>query len=135
MNRLYVIESTPSITGAMADHRLRLPARAIEDAAFALAQRLTSSESAPARESGSDATARFLDALARDLLGHRGSSLVMAGDAQPARVHALAHLINTALATTVAPSTTPMSLKFGQQTICNRFAISPPIWNAVSWIC
>jgi molybdopterin-containing oxidoreductase family iron-sulfur binding subunit len=97
MNRLYVIESTPSITGAMADHRLRLPARAIEDAAFALAQRLTSSESAPARESGSDATARFLDALARDLLGHRGSSLVMAGDAQPARVHALAHLINTAL--------------------------------------
>ena len=40
---------------------------------------------------------RFLDALARDLMQHRGASVVLAGDAQPATVHALTHLMNVAL--------------------------------------
>jgi len=96
MNRLYVVESTPSITGAMADHRLRLPARAIERAAFVLAQRVTAPESAGDRL-GAESADRFLDAIARDLLRHRGSSLVLAGDSQPPKVHALAHLMNAAL--------------------------------------
>jgi len=97
MNRLYVVESTPSITGAMADHRLRLPARAIERAAFLLAQRLVKKDNAGDRLGAASAD-RFLDALARDLLQHRGSSLVLAGDSQPPKVHALAHLMNAALA-------------------------------------
>ena len=37
MNRLYVVESTPSLTGAMADHRLPLRASAIADLAHTLA--------------------------------------------------------------------------------------------------
>jgi MoCo/4Fe-4S cofactor protein with predicted Tat translocation signal len=99
MNRLYVIESTPSITGAMADHRLPLPALAIERAAIGLAQRVTSPEGASGLdEFGSDHVGRFIDALARDLVRHRGSSLVVAGDSQPPRVHALAHLMNDVLA-------------------------------------
>jgi molybdopterin-containing oxidoreductase family iron-sulfur binding subunit len=98
MNRLYVIESTPSTTGAMADHRLRLRAGGIERAAFELARRVVSSETARTREGiGSDSTERFLDVLGRDLLRHRGSSLVLAGDSQPPTVHALAHLMNAAL--------------------------------------
>ncbi|HEX9370845.1 MAG TPA: TAT-variant-translocated molybdopterin oxidoreductase, partial [Roseiflexaceae bacterium] len=40
MNRLYVVESTPTITGAMADHRLPLKAGAVEAFARALAQAL-----------------------------------------------------------------------------------------------
>src|SRR6516162_329441 len=40
MNRLYVIESTPSSTGAKADHRLPLRASGIEAFAFALAKQV-----------------------------------------------------------------------------------------------
>jgi MoCo/4Fe-4S cofactor protein with predicted Tat translocation signal len=98
MNRLYVIESTPSITGAMADHRLRLPARGIEGLAYRLARRVTSSETARGRdEVGSDTDQRFFDAVGGDLLKHRGSSLVIVGESQPPNVHALAHLMNHAL--------------------------------------
>jgi molybdopterin-containing oxidoreductase family iron-sulfur binding subunit len=40
---------------------------------------------------------QWIDALAGDLQKHRGSSLVVAGDSQPALVHAIAHLMNQAL--------------------------------------
>src|SRR5208283_5201561 len=40
MNRLYVVESTPTVTGAMADHRLPLRASDVQGFALALADRL-----------------------------------------------------------------------------------------------
>ena len=40
MNRLYAVESTPSITGAMADHRLTLRAHEVADFAYAVAREL-----------------------------------------------------------------------------------------------
>ena len=42
MNRLYAVESTPSITGAMADHRLTLRAQEVADFAYAVARELGS---------------------------------------------------------------------------------------------
>jgi len=96
MNRLYAIESTPSNTGAMADHRLALRASDVEGFARAVAAQLgvkgTSSASAPP-----DIPAGWIPALARDLQKHSGSSLVIAGDQQPPVVHALAHAMNHAL--------------------------------------
>ena len=50
MNRLYVVESSPTITGAAADHRLAIPSREIEAFAWALARELGSR---PALKSGS----------------------------------------------------------------------------------
>ncbi|MFI5364149.1 MAG: TAT-variant-translocated molybdopterin oxidoreductase [Candidatus Binatia bacterium] len=94
MNRLYVVESTPSNTGAMADHRLPLRAGQIADFARAVAAGLGLAVQPPA---GLDAHAKWIAALVRDLQQHRGASLVIAGDAQPAAVHALAHAINDAL--------------------------------------
>ena len=41
------------------------------------------------------------EALARDLLGHRGSCLVLVGDNQPPAVHALAHVLNDFLGTQI----------------------------------
>ncbi len=38
MNRLYVVESRFSLTGGMADHRLRLGASQVRDFAIALAR-------------------------------------------------------------------------------------------------
>jgi MoCo/4Fe-4S cofactor protein with predicted Tat translocation signal len=93
MNRLYVVEPTPSVTGATADHRMPLRASEVELFARALAGRLGLGASA----SLSPAAEKWLEAVAKDLQAHKGSSLVVAGDQQPAEVHALAHAINAAL--------------------------------------
>jgi len=95
MNRLYVVESTPTNTGAMADHRMALRASQIGGFARALAAEI----GVPAYTSGSVAgvSEKWIDALARDLKTHRGSSLVIAGESQPPAVHALAHAMNQAL--------------------------------------
>ena len=45
----------------------------------------------------SPAIQKWIDAVAKDLRDHRGRSLVVAGDSQPAEVHALAHAMNAAL--------------------------------------
>src|SRR6266568_2024957 len=93
MNRLYVVEPTPSVSGATADHRLPLRASEIELFARALAAKLGLGGSAalpPAAE-------KWLDAVAKDLQAHKGASLVVAGEHQPAEVHTLAHAINAAL--------------------------------------
>ncbi|MBZ5701793.1 MAG: TAT-variant-translocated molybdopterin oxidoreductase [Acidobacteriia bacterium] len=98
MNRLYVIEPTPSVTGASADHRVPMRASDVALFARALAAKLGlgGGVTLPA---GSE---RLLEAVAADLQQHRGAGLVVAGDYQPAEVHALAHAINQALGNTGA---------------------------------
>jgi len=94
MNRLYVIESTMSSTGAKADHRLPLRSVEIEGFARALATFLgvETDVSGAKNEVG-----KFLLAVIRDLQAHRGSSVVIAADHQPPALHALAHAINQTL--------------------------------------
>jgi len=96
MNRLYVVEPSPSSTGVTADHRLALKAALVAPFAYALAARLgvqLGAAPAPLPE----AAARFLDRVAEDLEANRGAGLVLAGEQQPPVVHALAHAINAAL--------------------------------------
>jgi molybdopterin-containing oxidoreductase family iron-sulfur binding subunit len=97
MSRLYVVESTPSSTGAYADHRLPLRASRIESFTRDLAVHL----GVPRAQAGGAAThgapAGWIEALAADLAdlaAHHENSLVVAGDNQPPLVHALAHAIN-----------------------------------------
>ncbi len=103
MNRLWVVESALTTTGAMADHRLPLPSGEIGAFTLALAAALAAvgvdlglppglAAAAPA-----GAPARWLRALADDLATHRGEGLVVAGREQPPAVHALALAINDAL--------------------------------------
>lgn len=84
--RLYVAEGTPSITGSMAEHRFRMRSSEVEAFATALAQELKT-----------PATGTKAAAVAKDLAAHRGASIVIAGDHQPPRVHAIAHALNQAL--------------------------------------
>jgi len=96
MSRLYVVEGTLSITGAAADHRIALPPSKIEAVVWALAQKLGA-----AAENSSRPPAdlhRWVDLIAADLssAGAAGS-LVVAGDSQPASVHAAVHAINQKL--------------------------------------
>jgi MoCo/4Fe-4S cofactor protein with predicted Tat translocation signal len=94
-NRLYMVESTPSITTSMADHRQLLRPSEIAVFARSLAARLGLDGGPIGTTTG--VPARWLDALVADLQAHRGTSLVIAGEPQPPAVHALAHLINQAL--------------------------------------
>src|SRR5450631_2624117 len=94
MNRLYVVESTPSSTGARADHRLPVRAADIELIARALPVIETINSNVPGL---SDKQQAFLAGAYRDLLSHRGSSVIIAGDHQPPVVHALVHAINEKL--------------------------------------
>jgi MoCo/4Fe-4S cofactor protein with predicted Tat translocation signal len=93
LTRLYAVEPTPSVTGSTADHRLPLRACDVELFARALAGKLGHGE-AVKPPAGTD---HWLDAVAADLQKEHGSSLVVAGEYQPAAVHALAHAINAAL--------------------------------------
>jgi MoCo/4Fe-4S cofactor protein with predicted Tat translocation signal len=103
MNRLYAVEGVYSLTGAMADHRLRLESRQIAPFLAALAARLVppaggTAGQAEAAVPGVDS--RWLDALAKDLLANRGTGLIVAGERQPAAVHAAVCALNTALGNT-----------------------------------
>ena len=104
LNRLYVVESDHTVTGGKADHRHALKSSQIEAFARAVA--------AAAGVSGISGTApaesaTFASAVAKDLAEHKGRAVVMAGDAQPPAVHALAHAINAAIGAPVTYLPTP----------------------------
>jgi molybdopterin-containing oxidoreductase family iron-sulfur binding subunit len=94
MNRLYVVESTPSSTGMKADHRIPVRASDIEGFARALAA-ITGTDNGIA--GGKNEIGRSLLAIWQDLQAHKGSSVVIVGDHQPPAVHALAHTLNQML--------------------------------------
>ena len=92
MNRLYMVESTPTTTGAKADHRLPLKATEIE----AFARWLTSDDLTNGDIPG-PGKSDFPRTVRGDLFSHRGSSVVIAGDHHPPVVHAFAHALNAKL--------------------------------------
>jgi len=83
MNRLYVIESTPTTTGAKADHRIPVSAWLVDYCARWIL-------------GAANIPAEFAE-LTADVSAHQGSSIVIVGDHQPPSVHALAHEINSHL--------------------------------------
>jgi len=94
MNRLYVVESSATLTGANADHRLAVKPSQVEAFARALAGRLGIDAGAPVGEVPGQ---EWLEPLAADLQRAGRAALVAAGERQPAVVHALAHAMNQAL--------------------------------------
>jgi len=99
MSRLYVAESMPTLTGTMADHRLPLRARDIENVARALAQQVGVNGVAPTEPLPPE-VAEWVAVAARDLQAFRGAGVIVPGDFQPPAVHALAHAMNAALGNT-----------------------------------
>ena len=93
LNRLYAVESCPTATGSIADHRLPLASAEIENYARALAAELGVNVGAATTKAPAD----WVKKVAADLKAHSGSSVVIAGDYQPPAVHAIAHAINAAL--------------------------------------
>ncbi len=97
MNRLYSVETNYSLTGGMADHRLRLKPSEIAIFARDLAAKLGAVPGLNVMQASTDKRGKFLDAVAKDLKAHAGECIVMAGPRQSAAVHALAHAINATL--------------------------------------
>ena len=93
MNRLYSIEAHFSLTGAMADHRMRMKVSEVKG----FAQELANALGAVPGLNVAGQNSKFFNALVKDLKAHAGNSLVVAGTRQPAIVHALAHAINQQL--------------------------------------
>jgi molybdopterin-containing oxidoreductase family iron-sulfur binding subunit len=107
MNRLYVVENRFTLTGAMADHRLRYPASQVPAITHALASKIAVATKdpglssvlitlkAPTRAAKYDE--RWLEQAAQDLLSKPGASLVVAGPHQPVVVQLMVYGINNAL--------------------------------------
>jgi MoCo/4Fe-4S cofactor protein with predicted Tat translocation signal len=94
MSRLYSIESLFTLTGANADHRLRVQASLIGSIAAVIAGEVRGAASAtlPAGIDG-----EWVSKCAKDLMAAGKNALVVAGQRQPMEVHLLAHAINSAL--------------------------------------
>jgi molybdopterin-containing oxidoreductase family iron-sulfur binding subunit len=95
MNRIYALECFPTLTGAVADHRV--PVKATQIAALAA---WIAAQVGVAGASGSLPSAvdpKIANALVEDLKAAGGDAIVIAGDHQSAEVHALVHLINQQL--------------------------------------
>jgi MoCo/4Fe-4S cofactor protein with predicted Tat translocation signal len=87
--RFYAVESTPTASSTLADHRFSVKPSEVAAAAAALLAAVSGGEAAP----------RFpwLAAAAADLRAAGAHALVVPGDFAPAGVHALCHAINGAL--------------------------------------
>lgn len=106
MNRLYSVEGNLTVTGAMADHRLRLENRHMEAFLVALAVELirmgASGDSAltgAVRSLPLDTTLPmdWVSACAKDLYENKGEALVVAGPGLPQNVQWLTFFINDLL--------------------------------------
>ena len=98
MNRLYSVESAFSMTGGMADHRLRVAPSQLLVIAAQIARRLgldgLVSQVAPLTDAKHVA---WVDAMVDDLQQAAGKSLVLAGSRLPEAVHAVVLAINAKL--------------------------------------
>ena len=94
MSRLYVIESLFTLTGAKADHRLRVPPSLLEQIAEAISFSISNASNSRCLAmwipSGLPNAPRIWPQIA-------GNALVVAGQRQPFEIHLLAHAINSAL--------------------------------------
>ena len=99
MNRLYVVEAAFSLTGGIADHRLRVPASQILTIAAQIAKGVgvDAGTIASAGEVTDPKHLSWITELVADLQASKGKSVVLAGSRMPAAVQHLALAINQAL--------------------------------------
>ncbi len=95
LNRLYVVEGAFTLTGGIADHRLRIAPSQVAIIAAQIARELGVAASAP--ELTDPKHLEWTKALAADLKGNAGKSIILAGSRQSPAVHQIALAINLAL--------------------------------------
>ncbi len=110
MNRLWAAEPGMTGTGAMADHRVAVAFSRVAALIGAVGASLANDHHIEMPEAAgalidqcsndglSDSEASWAQRVAADLVAHRGDGALMVGRRQPAAVHALAAVLNQALA-------------------------------------
>ena len=146
MSRLYAIEGRFSLTGGMADHRLRMPSSQIGAVVTLLAAKLGVSHGAPSNTFAAFSDPKvdaWITEVAKDLLSAKGRSVVMCGSQQPIAVQALVGEINETLgnygatvnyifnSTVKAASLNDLAEQISQGTIKTLFVLGGnPAFNA-----
>jgi Fe-S-cluster-containing dehydrogenase component/anaerobic selenocysteine-containing dehydrogenase len=102
MNRLYVAESTPTLTGAMADHRFIMRPKELRQVA---------------RELASEGKSKIANLIMEDLRAHAGKSVVVAGEYEPAEVHNAARHLNETLGNVGTTVDYPKSVASGARNL------------------
>ncbi|MEY5015250.1 MAG: Tetrathionate reductase subunit precursor [Verrucomicrobiota bacterium] len=105
MNRLYVVENRYTVTGGMADHRLRLRASGHASFLRSLAEEVQKATGDQSLREGIVASKiealsgseKWVSECAADLVQSKGKSLVLVGGQQSIGAQVLGHLINRAL--------------------------------------
>lgn len=106
LNRLYAVEALMTLTGANADHRLRLPASQVPAIASRLAAEVLAQSGGPQAQFATSLSQvelpagvdpKWIQECAKDLLAHKGHAVVLAGHRQPLEVHLLANALNSVL--------------------------------------
>jgi MoCo/4Fe-4S cofactor protein with predicted Tat translocation signal len=105
MNRLYSVENRFTLTGGMADHRLRCAASQIPAFALALAGKLAAATNdrvlaamvSQVKQGAGGFDDVWLAECANDLVVHKGQSLVLLGSRYPAWVQGLVFAMNNAV--------------------------------------
>jgi len=104
MSRLYSVESLFTLTGANADHRLRVSGSAVAQIAAAIAEEITIIRAPSSKVSNqpmhslpAGVSWQWISECAKDLVANGKNALVIAGQRQPIEVHLLAQTINISL--------------------------------------
>ena len=97
MSRLYSIESRLSLTGSMADHRLRMPSSSIGGIATLLANKLGVGGGKGFAAFNDSAVDAWITAMAADLQSSKGRAVVLCGSQQPSEIHSAVAAMNQAI--------------------------------------
>jgi hypothetical protein len=149
MNRLYCVENRFTVTGGIADHRLRVPASQVGAIALELAAEIGAQTNEATLLKLSSAAAKsaeraeWIKFTAEDLVASKGRSLVLVGGRQPAAVQAVGAAINAALgnlgqtligrapATQPAASIADLNTALGEKKVSTLIVIGGnPVHNA-----
>jgi len=107
MTRLYVVESTFTLTGAAADHRLRASSSHISGLAILFAAEVlaqtggSAASSLKGKVSGINVDAKWVTECVADLVKAKGEALIVAGDHLSADAQRAVYLANQALGAAV----------------------------------
>ncbi len=129
MNRLYVIETMPTVTGFKAEHRLALKPSEIEAMAIGLSGGNTQGKWTPEQDT-------FFKSLIKDLQGSHGKVVVIPGEQASPAVHAAAYALNQtygAVGNTVV-YTQPINPMPSEQTADLKSLIADMNAGKVQWL-
>ena len=97
MNRLYVVEGGYSLTGGIADHRLRIAPSQVVAVAAEIAKQLGASVTVTGPDNLSEDQKMWAKGCAEDLANNKGKSVVLAGSRQSKALQNICIAINTVL--------------------------------------